>query len=129
MTDIEPTSLAGGLAARMAALHMVELALDHRGGLEEAMEHKPFSELEPRDRGLARMLAMTTLRRLGPIDGALNAKLQKPLPPAVMMLLRLGVAQLRYMDIPDHAAIDTTVQLTASRPGTSRTWSMRCCAP
>jgi len=112
MTDIEPTSLAGGLAARMAALHMVELALDHRGGLEEAMEHKPFSELEPRDRGLARMLAMTALRRLGPIDRTLEAKLHKPLPPAVMMLLRLGVAQLRYMDIPDHAAIDTTVQLT-----------------
>ena len=112
MTDIEPTSLAGGLAARMAALHMVELALDHRGGLEEAMEHKPFSELEPRDRGLARMLAMTTLRRLGPIDRTLEAKLHKPPPPHVMMLLRLGVAQLRYMDIPDHAAIDTTVQLT-----------------
>ena len=111
-TEIESTSLAGGLAARMAALHMVELALDHRGGLEEAMEHKPFSGLEPRDRGLARMLAMTTLRRLGPIDQALNAKLQKPLPPSVMMLLRLGVAQLRYLDIPDHAAIDTTVQLT-----------------
>jgi len=111
MTDIESTSLAGGLAARMAALHMVELALDHRGGLEEAMEHKPFSELEPRDRGLARMLAMTTLRRLGPIDRALEARLHKPPPPHVMMLLRLGVAQLLYMDVPDHAAIDTTVQL------------------
>src|ERR1700679_1001756 len=100
MSETEQASLAGGLAARIAALHLVELALDHRGGLEEAMSHPPFGRLEPRDRGLARMLAMTLLRRLGPIDRALEAKLQKPPPPAVMMLLRLGVAQLLYMDVP-----------------------------
>ena len=118
MTDTEQASLAGGLGARIAALHLVELALDHRGGLEEAMSHPPFGRLEPRDRGLARMLAMTLLRRLGPIDRALEAKLQKTPPPAVMMLLRLGVAQLLYMDVPAFAAINTTVQLTAQGKST-----------
>jgi 16S rRNA (cytosine967-C5)-methyltransferase len=118
MTDTEQAPLAGGLGARIAALHLVELALDHRGGLEEAMSHPPFGRLEPRDRGLARMLAMTLLRRLGPIDKALEAKLQKPPPPPVMMLLRLGVAQLLYMDVPAFAAINTTVQLTAQGKST-----------
>ena len=118
MTETEPATLAGGLAARIAALHLVELALDHRGGLEEAMSHPPFGRLEPRDRGLARMLAMTLLRRLGPIDRALEARLQKPPPPAVMQLLRLGVAQLLYMDVPAFAAINTTVQLTAQGKST-----------
>ena len=118
MSETEQASLAGGLTARIAALHLVELALDHRGGLEEAMSHPPFERLEPRDRGLARMLAMTVLRRLGPIDRALEAKLQKPPPPAVMMLLRLGVAQLLYMDVPAFAAINTAVQLTAQGKST-----------
>jgi len=118
MSETEQASLAGGLAARIAALHLVELALDHRGGLEEAMSHPPFGKLEPRDRGLARMLAMTLLRRLGPIDRALEARLQKPPPPSVMMLLRLGAAQLLYMDVPAHAAINTTVQLTAQGKST-----------
>jgi len=118
MSETEQASLAGGLAARIGALHLVELALDHRGGLEEAMSHPPFGRLEPRDRGLARMLAMTLLRRLGPIDRALEARLQKPPPPPVMMLLRLGAAQLLYMDVPDFAAINTTVQLTAQGKST-----------
>ena len=118
MSDTEQASLAGGLAARIAALHLVELALDHRGGLEEAMSHPPFGKLEPRDRGLARMMAMTLLRRLGPIDRVLESRLQKPPPPAVMMLLRLGVAQLLYMDVPAFAAINTTVQLTAQGKST-----------
>ena len=114
------SELAGGLAARLAALHLVELALDRRGGLEEAMEHKPFASLEPRDRGLARMLAMTLLRRLGAIDKALEAKLAKPPSDAAMMLLRLGAVQLLYLDVPAHAAINTTVQLAQRNRSTER---------
>jgi 16S rRNA (cytosine967-C5)-methyltransferase len=107
----EPPSLQGGLAARAAALNLVEAALDHRGGLEEAMDRAPFNDLELRDRALARMLAMTLLRRVGAIDQMLQTKLQKPPPMAVMMMLRLGVVQALYMDTPAFAAVDTTVSL------------------
>lgn len=102
---------AEGLSARRAALALVKGALDHRGGLEEAFARKPFSELELRDRALARMMAMTVLRRLGTIDRLLDGKLHKPPPDDVRMFLRLGVAQLLYMDIPAFAAVDTTVRL------------------
>ncbi len=111
---------AEGLGARRAALDLVAGALDHRGGLEEAFVRKPFAELELRDRALARMMAMTLLRRLGAIDRLLDAKLSKPPPEAVRMLLRLGLAQLFYMDTPAFAAVDTTVRLAqgseATRP-------------
>ena len=61
--DASPDSEPGaGLAAREAAIALAEAALDHRGGLEEALERPPFSKLEPRDRAFARMLAMTLLR-------------------------------------------------------------------
>jgi len=114
------TEFTDGLAAREAALALVTAALDHRGGLEEAMDRAPFAALEPRDRGLARMIAMTMLRRLGPIDRRLAPRLRKPPPEAVLMLLRLGATQALYLDTPAFAAVDTTVRLAergkATRP-------------
>jgi len=107
-----------GLAARAAALNLVEAALDHRGGLEEALDRAPFSDLELRDRALARMLAMTMLRRVGAIDQMLATKLQKPPPMAVMMLLRLGLVQALYMETPAFAAVDTTVSLAEQNEAT-----------
>jgi 16S rRNA (cytosine967-C5)-methyltransferase len=111
LSDPVDAADSGGLAAREAALALAIAALDHRGGLDEAMERPPFSRLELRDRALARMIAMTLLRRLGPIDRRLAPRLRKPPPEAVMMLLRLGAAQALYMDTPDFAAVDTTVRL------------------
>lgn len=114
-----PDDPAHGLAARDAALSLARAALDRRGGLEEALEQKPFSGLEPRDRGFARMLAMTLLRRLGAIDARLQARLAKEPPEPVVMLLRLGLAQALYLDTPAFAAVDTTVRL-AERDKTTR---------
>jgi hypothetical protein len=115
---LDSTSPQDGLAARAAALNLVEAALDHRGGLEEALDRAPFSDLELRDRALARMLAMTMLRRVGAIDQMLATKLQKPPPMAVMMLLRLGLAQALYMETPAFAAVDTTVSLAEQTEAT-----------
>jgi 16S rRNA (cytosine967-C5)-methyltransferase len=54
---------------------------------------------------------MVTLRRLGPIDRALDASLQREPPAPVRDLLRLGLAQAYWLDTPDFAAVDTTVAL------------------
>ena len=81
-----------GLAARKAALALFQAALNRRGGLDEGIEATGLHGLDGRDRGFARMLGMTVLRRLGPLDAALDARLAKPPPPAVRDLLRLGLA-------------------------------------
>jgi 16S rRNA (cytosine967-C5)-methyltransferase len=118
----EPPSapLADDLAARAAAIDLAASALDHRGGLEEALDRAPFARLELRDRGLARMIGMTLLRRLGEIDRMLAARLAKPPPEAVTWLLRIGVVQALYLEVPAFAAVDTTVRLAehdrATRP-------------
>ncbi|HZC15163.1 MAG TPA: RsmB/NOP family class I SAM-dependent RNA methyltransferase [Caulobacteraceae bacterium] len=119
MTFSSPDDPANDLAARDAALSLASAALDRRGGLEQALEQKPFSTLEPRDRAFARMLAMTLLRRLGAIDSRLQARLAKEPPEPVVMLLRLGLVQALYLDTPDFAAVDTTVRL-AERDKTTR---------
>lgn len=108
------------LVARSAAIELLRAALARRGGLDEALAFPAFARLSPQDKGFARALAMATLRNLGRIDRALDAKLQKPPPEAVRELLRIGAAQLYAMDVPDFAAVATTVKLAerenATRP-------------
>ena len=112
--------LNDGLPAREAALTLIDAALSRRGGIDEAASAHGFRFLEPRERAFARALAMAALRRLGPIDRALSAKLQKEPPPRVRNLLRLGVVQAFYLDVPAFAAVATSVEMAginkASRP-------------
>ena len=107
-----------GLAQRRAALDVLIAALDHRGGLDEALARPAFHRLEPRERAFARALAMATLRRLGQIDAALDGKLHKPPPDAVRAILRLGAAQLFFMEAPDFAVVNTSVALASERKDT-----------
>jgi 16S rRNA (cytosine967-C5)-methyltransferase len=100
-------------AGRRAALHLLTAALAKRRGLEAALEDSQVARLIPQDRAFARALAMAALRRLGPIDRALQARLQRPPPEAVQMILRLGAAQLFFLDTPAYAAVDASVALTA----------------
>jgi 16S rRNA (cytosine967-C5)-methyltransferase len=98
------------LAARSEALRLLAAALSGRGGLDAALSGA--TGLSPQDRGFARALVMATLRRLGPIDRALDARLQREPKPPVRDLLRLGLAQAFFLDTPAFAAVDTTVALT-----------------
>lgn len=108
MTDQAPSAT---LAAREAALHLLDATLARRGGLEEALSAGAVSRLEPRDRAFARALAMAVLRHLGPIDRALDARLQREPPGRVRNILRAGAAQAFWLDTPDFAAVSTSVEL------------------
>ena len=111
MTRAAPATVHDDLAARRAALALVAAALDQRSGFDETSSDQGFARLALRDRAFARMLAMTTLRRLGAIDARLDQRLRRAPPAPVRMLLRLGVAQALYLDTPDFAAVDTSVRL------------------
>lgn len=77
-----------GLPARRAAIDIVSSALSRRAGVDEALTRPGFRNLGPRDRGFAMALAMATLRRLGAIELALDARLAKPPPEGVRNILR-----------------------------------------
>jgi 16S rRNA (cytosine967-C5)-methyltransferase len=100
-----------GLNARLSALDLIRAAQARRGGLDEALNEAKVRKLTPQDRAFARALAMATLRNLGRIDAALDARLKKPPPPAVRDLMRIGAAQLFALDVPDFAAVSTTMTL------------------
>lgn len=95
--------------ARVAALRLLNEALTRRGGFESGLQ--ALAKLSSQDRAFARALVMATLRRLGPIDRMLDARLSREPPASVRDLLRLGLAQAFWLDTPDFAAVDTTVDL------------------
>ena len=115
-----PAETESGLVARTAALHLLRAALERRSGLDEALNDPRYTRLNPQDRAFARAVAMAALRNHGRIDRMLGARLHKPPPEAVIDLLRLGAAQLIALDVPDFAAVATTVTLAerteATRP-------------
>ena len=78
------------------------------------------------DRALARELAFGVLRQRRALDHALDGFARRPLAgldPALLVLLRMGLYQLRMLTrIPPHAAVHETVGLAreVARPGADR---------
>lgn len=95
-----------GLAEREAAARAVATALRREATLDDALTR--HGELP-----LTRAIAVTTFRHLGTILDALGERLSKGLPrdPDVMAVLATGAAQILYLDVPDHAAVDLAVRL------------------
>jgi 16S rRNA (cytosine967-C5)-methyltransferase len=71
--------------------------------------------LDARDVALARSIVTVALRRLGTIRAALAELLEKGLPRPVAHLewtLIVASAQILFLDVPDHAAVDLAVRMT-----------------
>lgn len=111
--------------ARAVAAHALGAILRRGRTLDQALGGASGLEaLSARDAAFARLLLLTTLRRLGQIDAFLAGLMERPLPVrrgAVQDLLRLGVAQLAFLETPPHAAVASTVALAqGSRLATYR---------
>ncbi len=102
-------------SARSVAFDLLTAVLRQKLSLDQALsEHPGIGGLEVRDRGFARSITATTLRRLGQIDALIDIALERPLPRKAQGahdLLRLGLTQLLFLGTPPHAAVATTVDL------------------
>lgn len=108
-------------SARAVALELLQAVLVHQRTLDDAIEHSAgWPGLETRDRGFARVLTSTTLRRLGEINQALDLFIKERLPGkarAVSNALRLGACQILFLGTAPHAAVSETVELIGSLDG------------
>lgn len=106
------------LKARVCALDLLKQVLVQKQPLDQVMDrHDDFRALEPRDRTFARMLVSTVLRYKGVMDVLLNRLQDEPRdirPESLKLILYLGIAQILYMNVADHAAIDTSNRLAES---------------
>lgn len=106
-----------GLSARRAALSVLEHVFDRKQTLDYALDAvEEFRALPARDKAFCRMLVATVLRRRGQIDDLIQRAEDRPSskPPLLQHILRLGVAQIFFMEVADHAAVDTAVHLAES---------------
>src|SRR6516165_7953310 len=113
-----PTSQrdAAGLAARRIAVDILDGVLRRHRPLDEQLDdraaHPDFATLAQRDRALVRALATVVLRRLGTLRHLLGQWLKLPAEaPRVETVLLLGAAQILWLEVADHAAVDLAVRL------------------
>jgi len=115
-----PTEVPG-LAARRIAADILDGVLHKHRTLDEQLDgaaaHPGLKSLSDRDRALMRRLVATTLRRLGTLGHLLSRLLDRGIPtdaPRAQSALLIGAAQILWMDVPDHAAVDLSVRLVQS---------------
>src|SRR5438445_4202980 len=107
-----------GLTARRIAADILDGVLHKHRTLDEQLEgagaHPGLKTLADRDRALMRRLVATILRRLGTLGHVLSRLLDRGIPtdaPRAQSALLIGAAQILWMDVPDHAAVDLSVRL------------------
>jgi 16S rRNA (cytosine967-C5)-methyltransferase len=107
-----------GLAARRIAVDILDGVLRRRHTLDEHFDgehvHPGLPALADRDRALVRMLVATVMRRLGTLQKLFASALDRGFPadaPRIELILLIGAAQILWLDVPDHAAVDLSVRL------------------
>src|SRR6201995_350718 len=110
-----------GLAARRIAADILDGVLHKHRTLDDQLDgpaaHPALKTLADRDRALMRRLVATILRRLGTLGHLLSKLLDRGIPtdaPRAQSALLIGAAQILWMDVPDHAAVDLSVRLVQS---------------
>jgi 16S rRNA (cytosine967-C5)-methyltransferase len=110
-----------GFAARRIAADIVDGVLHKHRTLDDLLDgaaaHPGLKALADRDRALMRRLVATILRRLGTLGHVLSRLLDRGIPtdaPRAQSALLIGAAQILWMDVPDHAAVDLSVRLVQS---------------
>lgn len=116
-----------GLAARSLAVTAIDDFLTKSQPLDETLERlldtPAARELPDRDRGLVRAIAMAAIRRLGTIAKALEERIERGLPNhsgQLEAILISGAAQILFLDVPDHAAVDLSVRLVQANTDAKR---------
>jgi len=118
-----PAELPPGLACRLAAVAALSDVVVNGRGLDEALaaaaQHPRFTAFDLRDKALARSIVIVSLRRLGTLRRFLGRLLDKGLPKKsgqLEWILVVTAAQILFLDIPDHAAVNACVQAVRLDP-------------
>lgn len=85
--------------------------------------NRAFRALSQQDQALVRAIVRATLRHLPVIEAFLDRLSDRKLPAnatSLRHLLNISAAQILYLDVPDHAAVNSAVEMARSDPRTRR---------
>ena len=118
-----PPEVPPGLPARLIAAAILADVIGAGHGFDEAfaseVNQAKLNALDPRDRALVRSIVVVCLRRLGTIRKALARFIERGLPKRsgpLEWILMVTAAQILFLDVPDHAAVNLCVQAVRSDP-------------
>lgn len=116
-----------GLAARVAATRILAAVLEKKTSLDGMLDSENgnpvYRALSVADRALVRAIVNSALRHLPRVEAALSMLLDGPLPQGARSLhhvLVVGAAQMLYLDVPDHSAVDLAVEQAHRDPRNRR---------
>ena len=82
------------MEVRDLAVRLVGAVLDRHRSLDDVLAQElsadPIRSMDARDKGLARLIAATVLRRRGELDGAIATYIERPLPHRRRQLSPVG---------------------------------------
>ena len=105
------------LDSRVASFYILKKILDEGNTIEGALDSLSH-KINMSDRGFIRHLVTTTIRRLGQLDKIINHMTKTKLgntQMAVRHVLRLGITQLLFMEVPAYAAVDSSVGMIETK--------------
>lgn len=106
-----------GLSSRQAASKLLSAIIDKKTSMDGLLDLKggnpAYLNLSDQDRLLVKATLLSTLRNYQIIEKFIDHLLEKPLPTGAVSLrhiLRIGAAQILYLEVPDHSAVDLAVE-------------------
>lgn len=125
--DTDTYDLKPGLEARMAAAKLLAAVVDRKTPLDGMMDaqtgNPAYRALGDADRALVRAILHSALRALPRIEAILDMLLDAPLPDgarALHHLMVVAAAQMLFLDVPDHSAVDLAVEQANRDPRNRR---------
>ena len=116
-----------GLEARIAATRILAAVVDRKTSLDGMLDpehgNPAFLPLSEADRGLVKAILQSALRHLPRIEAIIGSLLDNPLPDGARSLhhlLVVAAAQMLYLDVPDHSAVDLAVEQANGDPRSRR---------
>ncbi len=107
-----------GLLSRRIAANVLADVVQRRLNLDDRLDahlsSNDAADMSAQDRSLVRAIATSAVRRLGTVKRALYERLLGGMPagaPKLEPILISAVAQILFLGVPDHAAVDTAVRL------------------
>ena len=108
---------SGNIARKKVSLilkDVIEDFIPFDDAFQKAMKNQKSIKLSNKDKAFIYLLSSSVLRYLTQIDSTIDNLLKEPikkLPNNPKMALRIGVAQMFILETPDHAAVNTSVDI------------------
>ena len=116
-----------GLETRLVATLLLTRVIDDTRNLDALCDRQHglsrFLKLAPRDQGLARAIAITSVRKHNQIEAVLKHLMDRPPPKRARFLihsLHVAASQILFLEAPDSAAVDLAVTAIGNDERTSR---------